>query len=391
MLESIEITGMAHGGEGVGRVNGQVCFVTGAVPGDVVQINVIKATSKALWGDVACVVTPSPYRQLPSCEQHASCGCCGWGHFAYPAQAEWKCKIVTDCLERLAGIQIEPEWIEIPELREAYRTRANYHGDGKRLGFYSPGTHDIEGDGYCTLCHPKLNTALKQLRDTGIKGNVTVTVNPEGEEVMVWLHSLRRKVRDRFPMTDAAADAKGPTPKGRPGRSRFLFDGIPIVNGAFSQASLLLNRLLVKQVHNNLRDSVSVLDLYCGSGNLSLTLDSKIEVLGIEHHKEAIKAAYALRKGAYIAGNESLMRKNIQDGKWDTILLDPPRTGAKTIAPDLTNCSARSLVYVSCDPATLARDLKTLRVGGWHPENLAVLDLFPNTPHVETVCRLVRR
>ena len=390
-MEIIEITGMAHGGEGVGRINGQVCFVVGALPGDVVHVNINKATSKALWGDVASVETPSPYRQLPACEKHTNCGCCGWGHFSYPAQAEWKCQIVSDCLERLAGMHFEPEWIEAPVLREAYRTRASYHGDGKRLGFYASGTHTIDGEGYCFLCHPKLNAALKQLRDTGIKGNVTVTVNPEGDEVMVWLPSLRRKVRDRFPMTDAAADAKGPTPKGRPGRSRFMFDGIPIVNGAFSQASLLLNRLLVKQVHHYLKDSVSVLDLYCGSGNLSLTLDSRIEVLGIEHNKEAVKAAYALRKGAYVAGNESSMRKHIQDGTWDTILLDPPRTGAKTIATDLAKCSARSLVYVSCDPATLARDLKTLCTGGWFLESLAILDLFPNTPHVETVCRLVRR
>lgn len=307
---------------------------------------------------------------------------CTWSHFAYPAQAEWKLRIVRDSLERIGRVQADLEWCENPMLRIGYRTRAEFHGDGDKLGFFSPGSHEIVDSPGCFLCHAVLESAFKDIRKIGIKGAATVTVNPEGGNVLIWSKLPQPRLKQRFPLLN--------TPKDGMHRSLFFFDGVPIVNGAFTQASLLLNRLLVRAVRRMIGSASSVLDLYCGSGNLSLGLPQSIRVLGIDHNRAAIHAANQLRQGAYIAGKEDDMLERVRQQEWDSILLDPPRTGAKDLAPALAKSPARSLIYVSCDPATLARDLKTIITGGWKLAGATVVDMFPYTPHVETVCKLER-
>ncbi|MBN2308043.1 MAG: methyltransferase, partial [Candidatus Hydrogenedentes bacterium] len=173
-------------------------------------------------------------------------------------------------------------------------------------------------------------------------------------------------------------------------RASFTFDGIPIVNGTFSQSSLLLNRLLVRTVHAMTAGADAVLDLYCGNGNLSLGLASAKEVLGLDHNRAAVHRAAAVGRGVYRAGKERAFCEALASRRWDAVILDPPRTGAKPIAPALAKADAAAIVYVSCDPATLARDVKTLAASGWRIDKATALDLFPHTPHVETVCRLVR-
>jgi 23S rRNA (uracil1939-C5)-methyltransferase len=134
-----------------------------------------------------------------------------------------------------------------------------------------------------------------------------------------------------------------------------------------------------------------VLDLYCGSGNLSLRLPESVEVLGFDHNQAAIDAANALRPKAYRAGDEASFAKALRKEAWDAVILDPPRTGAKTITDVLCNCTARRIVYVSCDPATLARDVKVLTQAGWRLTRATAVDLFPQTCHIETVCLLERQ
>ena len=382
MTEKIEITTVAQGGDGIGRIDGQVCFVPYALPGDTVSVSITRKTKNALWAKIEEIVTPSPDRIDTSCPVYGDCGGCSWLHFKYPAQAAAKQRLVSEALARIAGIETDVKWVEDADLRLGYRTRAEFHGDGHKLGFHRRGSHEIVDIRQCPLCHPRLNQALVKLREVGVKGSVTVTVNPEGDEVLVWSKFSKRKLKQYFPMAQS--------PKTEGGRMHFAYAGIPVVNGTFAQSSLLLNRLLIKETHAALGTPVSVLDLYCGSGNLTLTLPKSIDVVGMDHNKYGVKGADLKRKGAYLVGGETKMKKLIAKGEVDTILLDPPRSGAKALVPALAECSARAVVYVSCDPPTLARDLKVLAQGGWKLTQCTALDLFPNTPHVETVCRLER-
>lgn len=378
-----EITGCAHGGHGVCRTEeGRVAFVSHALPGDRVRVRVTRETRGVLWGQIARVIAPSPHRIKPECRHARTCGGCAWLHFAYPAQGEWKRQIVKDSLCRLANIDLDVDWLENPAFRTGYRTRAEFHAENGLLGFYKAGTHTVVDVVECPLCHPRLNETLTHLRGIRLQDSVEITVNPEGEEVFLWAKRPSAMLRRAFPIVGSPADKEEP--------ASFLFDGVPIVNGAFSQSSLILNRQLTALVKEWAGKPDSVLDLYCGNGNFSLQLAAP-HTLGLDHNRAAVRAANRLEQGEYRPGNEEAFKAAIQDRPWDLIIIDPPRTGAKDIADTLVNADAEKLIVVSCDPATLARDLKTFTTGGWQLETVAAVDMFPHTWHVETVCHLTRK
>jgi 23S rRNA (uracil1939-C5)-methyltransferase len=379
MALTVPITSLAHGGYGIAKVNDAICFVPEALPGDTVTIRVDKRSKGVQWGTLLQIVEPSPHRLAISAPQH---GGNTWLHFAYPAQAEWKRRIVQECVSRLAGIDLDPRWIEDPELRLGHRTRAEFHGDGKRLGFYALQSHTIVDLYACVLLHPRLNEALQTLQSLDFRGSVEVVVNPDGEETLVWTKKSNAKLAKAFPLANSHHDGRT--------RSRFVCDGVPIVNGCFSQGSLLLNRLLVREVQEFVGNSPRILDLYCGNGNLSLGLPEHAEVTALDHSVPAVEAAQAVAQGDYRQGDEQAFAPFIEEHTWDCIILDPPRQGAKALCPLLANAKTESIVYVACDPAALGRDLKILGAAGWAVSDCAVIDLFPHTPHMETVCHLRR-
>lgn len=366
------ITSVGHGGYGITRIEGQVCFVPYALPGDTIRGRIIRKTKGVLWGDVLEILEPSPDRTAAPCKCFGRCGGCNWLHFAYPAQGEWKRRIVHDCLKRIGGIEAEVGWLEEPTLRLGYRTRAEFQCAEGLVGFFAPNSHDVVDIASCPLCHPRLNEVLEGLKAAKPSQPVEVVVNPEGMDIQVWTRKPDRRLHGAFP-----------EPK------EFLFDGVPVVPGAFTQSSLLLNRLLVREVIRMVDVAEKVLDLYCGNGNFALRLSNARQILGIDHNRRAIDAAQAVGRGEFRSGDEVVfceaLRKN-----WDAVILDPPRTGAKAIVPALAKCDTAAIIYVSCDPATLARDLKILVAAGWHVEEAVAVDIFPHTAHVETVCRLSR-
>ena len=217
-----------------------------------------------------------------------------------------------------------------------------------------------------------------------LKGSVTVTAHPETGETMLWAPPgggpyLSR----RFANVNAPRD---PRP-----RARFEVDGVPVVNGTFCQSSLTLNRLLVGTVREMAGDGASLLDLYCGNGNLSLGLArAGVRVTGMDHAGAAVRAAAETGAGDYRTGDEAAMCALMASGRWDTVVLDPPRAGAAAVVEAAAAAAQARIVCVSCDPATLARDLAAFAGLGWRVKRAAALDLFPCTPHVETVCLLER-
>ena len=379
----IAIDAVAHGGDGVGRVGELVCFVSGALPGDVVRARIYRLGKRAVWARLLAVVSPSPHRMLDSvCDGPACASACVWHAFAYPAQGAWKQRIVSETLARLGHVTAEVAFQETPGLRLGYRTRATFHGDGQRIGYYAQRTHDVISLSSCPLNHPHLNDALEALHPLGVKGDVHVTVNPEGDEKLLWMRHPGDPVRAAFPMANVMTDAE---------RHRFFFDGVPIVNGAFSQSSLLLNRMLRRETDACIGQADSLLDLYCGNGNLSLHHAATAEVVGVDHAGPAVETANALGAGDYRRGDEAVMVSLIEERSWEVIILDPPRVGAASLMEALAAARTNAIVYVSCNPATLARDLHVLCSHGWNLIRTTAIDMFPHTPHIESVCLLRRQ
>lgn len=365
------------GGAGLARVDGRVCLIPYGLPGDRLRLSDVTRRRGVLHGLIAEVLEPSPDRVETSCPVFGRCGGCSWLHFAYPAQAEWKRRIVEESFARIAKIDTHVNWLDDPELHLGYRTRAAFHAKRGAWGFYGRGSHKVIDIAKCPLCHERVNEALGTLRRFELDGDFEVTVNPDGGETLLWAGKASPELRNAFPLTN--------TPKDKGQRFAFGFDGIPVVNGGFSQASLLLNRLLMGKVKELAQTSHTVLDLYCGSGNLSLGLAAGCDVVGIDHHRPSIDAAAGAGPGRYVAGDERDFFSHIAERGWDTIILDPPRQGARAIMPALAESRARQIVYVSCDPPALARDSKTLLDAGWRPREVTVIDMFPQTPHIETV------
>jgi len=365
------VESVVAGGHGMFRLDKAVCFVPGAIPGDTIAYRVDKEQKNVSWATILEIVEPSPHRTAVDVPLH---GGNGWLPFAYPAQGEWKKKIVAACFPRLADIPVDVEFLEVPALRHGYRTRATFHSDGKRVGFYERASHEIVAAAACPLLHPNLRKTIDPLERARFKGDVEITVNPEGDDVLAWSRTFNERLAGAFHAYNAL---KPPNT-----RRHFMFDGAPIVNGAFSQGSLLLNRMLVECVRTVMSECGSVLDLYCGNGNLTIGLPADVTVQGIDHNYAAVEAADAIRPGSYTQGGEKAFERAL-NASWDVVVLDPPRQGAKGIATSLASAKTNRIVYVSCDPASLARDVKTLAKAGWRVEAVTAVDMFPHTPHIE--------
>jgi 23S rRNA (uracil1939-C5)-methyltransferase len=342
-----------------------------------------------LWAEIEKIIEPSPHRVSPACPYFGKCGGCNWLHFAYPAQGEWKTRLVEEALRRMAGVECAVEFREDATLRTAYRTRAEYHTFSGRVGFFARNSHRVVEIAQCPLCHPALNEAAGLLRGMLTEGSCELTVNPAGDDVLAWFpraSRMRPRWRQAFPQGFREADS-GPRPC-------FTHDGVSVVCGGFTQASLLLNSLLRDTVRECAEGAATIFDAFCGSGNLSAPFAREGRtVLGMDHNRAAVAAANTVLPdgtASYEVGDETEMADAIRERAWDAIILDPPRTGARLLATALADANAKRIVYVSCDPATLARDIKVIASGGWMVSRVIALDLFPNTAHVETVAVLTR-
>ena len=378
----VQIVSLGHGGEGLCRVDGAVVLVPGALPGDAARLGPLQKSRGVHWAPAAEIVHPSPHRIQADCPVFGDCGGCNWLNFAYPAQAEWKRRIVEEAFRRIARLDVQANWAEDAKLRTRYRTRATFHACRDGWGFYARGSHTVVPIQACPLGHPRLNDAFARLRPGNDDGDITITVDPEGDEILVWSERPQPGVHKVFP--NAQSEQAGGT------RSSFEFDGVPVVNGTFSQSSLLLNRVLRWVVDSMLESQSNLLDLYCGSGNFSLHYAHSAEVVGIDSNGPAVMAAFRASGSDYRIGTEKQMVELIRSRKWDTVMLDPPRNGAQKVAKALQNAACERVVYVSCDPATLARDCRSLLAGGWKLSAVCVVDMFPNTPHIESVCQFRR-
>jgi len=376
------IESVVHGGHGLARIDGNVCLVERALPGDTVEIEIAKRTRGVLWGKLCNIVNPAACRCAPMCPYFGECGGCTWLDFEYPSQGEWKQRIVTECLQRIAGVECAVDYRENSALRIGYRTRAEFHTNGKQWGFHARRTNRVVPVEACPLCHERLTEAYQRLKTLRLHNSVELVVNPEGDQVLVWSKTNAKKLRACFANVNTRDEEAC--------RSSFRFDGRNIVNGTFSQSSLLLNRVLVEVVAQEAGDAARVLDLYCGNGNLSAGLTKARHIVGLDHNRHAVNAAAGDGHGDYRTGDEAAFAAALRDGPWDVILLDPPRAGAKAIIPALADARADRMVYVSCDPATLARDVQHLASKGWRIARVTAVDMFPNTWHIETVCRMER-
>jgi 23S rRNA (uracil1939-C5)-methyltransferase len=391
--EIIEVTTerLAYGGDAVARYDGLAVFVPFAAPGERLRVRVTELKKTFARGVIEEILTPANSRREPPCRYFGECGGCQLQHVSYEAQLEAKTGFVRDALERLGRI----DWPHKIEIRHAdafgYRARAQVKAQRvneapTRVGFARASSRAICDVASCPILLPELDSALSSLREA-------VNKNPE-------LLEAGRAFSDVNIAAGDSAVSIEPQLSGLPGGvlsrkvAGFSFRFSP---ATFFQANPLMLDALLTEAIGDESGSLAI-DLFAGVGLFTLPLAGRYaRVIGIESDRRS--AAFARDN---IAANK-LSNVDVlwgQAASWlekaaersnsapDLILLDPPRTGAADTVPHIIAAKPARITYVSCDPATLARDLRKLLDSGYELHNIVALDMFPQTYHVETVAAL---
>jgi 23S rRNA (uracil1939-C5)-methyltransferase len=379
----VEIERILPGGVGLAHAEGLTIFVALAAPGDQLRVRVNRVRGKLGFASIQEIVRPSPVRVEPPCPYFGRCGGCDFQQLTYEAQLKAKIDIIQDCLYRIAHLSGLPEIDVYPaESPWRYRARAAWQFDSKtkRLGYFEAGSHRVCDVEACGVLVPELEQLLEatraQIREASLENipaEIDVVVGDEGATSV----------------TPPLGDLTTTEVSRVIGSHTYTFNA-----EAFFQINHDLLSLLVRVAVPEAAGRVA-LDLYCGVGLFTLPLAQGFEyVIGIESNPIAARFA---RRNLKHAGLLNARIVTARVGHWfesepaspedvDLVLLDPPRSGAEAgLIEQLVTLHPRRISYVSCDPATLARDLRILMAGGYSLDSIAAFDMFPQTHHVETV------
>ena len=381
-METIEIRidSLSYGGAGVGRAEGIVHFVPFSCPGDLLEIKITRREKRYREAEIVRIIEASPDRVNPPCPYFGTCGGCQWQHVDYKSQLESKEKELKSALvkSRLGDCSSKVLPVIPSPAEYGYRRTARFKigkkgKDGApEAGFFKTSSHDLVGIEKCLLLDDALNNGFK---DTDINKTNLVGFDlflDDGKVVPFY----------RFSEHDIGAD--------------------------FFQANGEVNKIMMnyirKIVAEHLKDNPRILDLFCGDGNLSLQFaETAASITGWDNSKTAIQRGKMRAEKMKEAGIKCRIRYHEADvdRSWkfisghareaDCIIIDPPRRGLKKQAARLAGLKVPLIIYVSCSPPALTRDLAMLTEAGYQVEELQPLDMFPQTYHLETVAVLKRK
>lgn len=443
MIE-LHITGQGYEGEGVGKYEGYTLFVPGALSGERVRVRVTKLNKNYGFGQLHEVLQPSPYRAQPPCPIYHQCGGCQLQHMTYEGQLQHKHQIVVDALERigkLEGVPVHPT-LGMDEPWK-YRNKSQVPVgwvDGRIVaGFYAPRTHEIIDMQGCLIQHPYsdeiVNTTKRILHELGIrpydeKGHrglvrhIVARVGYHTQETMVVLvtkereiphkHKLVEQLRERIPHLASIVQNINPsitnvifgqetvtlwgkdTIEDRIGDIRFSISARSFFQVNPVQTKVLYDKALE---YARLNGDETVIDAYCGIGTISLFLSQQAKrVIGVEVVADAIEDAKinaelnGIKNVEFLVGQAEQVIPELFEARGlrpDVVVVDPPRKGLEeALLQTIVDMQPERVVYVSCNPSTLARDLRYLEDRGYKTQEVQPVDMFPHTFHVECVCDL---
>ena len=432
------IDGYSSEGLGIARIDGQVVFVHGAVRGEICDVLVMKVLKNAAFGKIAALVEPSPARRTPDCPYYGRCGGCNFRHMSYDEELWAKRARVQDALTRIGGAEVTVEEILGAEQPLHYRNKSIYPiSPAGEVGFYRARSHQVVDVEHCLIQKPEADALAQAVRDyiarfrvepyneatgRGLLRHLYVRTSCRGESLACLLVNGSRLPHEQELVDMLRAAAPGVcgvvlgenTRRGNAilgDRYRTLW-GRDYLTDTLCGLELRLSVPSFYQVNHDqaqrlyekaleyagLTGRELAVDLYCGAGTITQVLARRARhVIGGEIVPEAIRDAEdsARRNGVenveFLCGDASRLAAELRQRglRPDVICVDPPRKG---LAPDVVEAAAsmepERIVYVSCDPATLARDAARFAPLGYRPVRACAVDLFPGTAHIETVCLL---
>jgi len=423
ILPPLTVETLVNGGAGLARYEGRVVFIPHSAVGDVVKCRVTKTKKNFLVAEIIEILKSAPKRRHPECPVSGDCGGCQWQHLPYQDQLYWKERLFRESLTRSGEISSTNILPLVPatdawHYRSRVQIKCRNTKTGFVTGFFRPQSHFVVAVEQCPVIAPELNTLLNRLRQLINRtsyANDVPQIDLAIDDVDHCLAVLHYSGNNQASFADLIATESGSADllvkttidhqllqiRGK-GELQITVDQpklkLKYAAGGFAQINLQQNRELVNTVLQ-LADLVGdelVLDLYCGMGNFSLPLARRArKVIGVEESRLSITMAkrnQRLNRVENITFYERVAEKAVtyfgQRYRIDLLLLDPPRAGAVDTMKELLKNPVNRVIYVSCDPQTLVRDLKLLINGGYEMVSSQPFDMFPQTHHCESVTLL---
>ncbi|MEW6381625.1 MAG: 23S rRNA (uracil(1939)-C(5))-methyltransferase RlmD [bacterium] len=433
-IREVKIDTLVHGGDGLGRIDGYVVFVPMAAVQDHLRVRITSVNHDYARAEIAEIIEPSPSRIEPVCEVFGTCGGCQWQHISYDEQLRAKTEIVRQALVRegkLNELHLAPVVRPIIPSPHGFHYRhrmqfsVNHRDRTPHIGLYREKTHDLVEMKACHLAHPLINSFLCRMRelfcrlDNRFIQGIDLTVDGKGERLLLVFHfkrgdeadqkQLYEQLKAAMPEVTGAMLKTEEFKKARTvevGGQQILYPtvGYNLFIGpeTFIQVNCEGNRVLVQTVLDQIAQAaegkrVNILELHCGAGNFTLPVSRLArDVVGVESCPASVDLA---RKSIWTHGitNSQLFSKSDLKGvkfliranrSFDLLLMDPPRCGCQDILEYIPQLGVQHIIYVSCNPATLARDVGILISLGYQVDEVQPIDMFPQTHHVESVVRL---
>jgi 23S rRNA (uracil1939-C5)-methyltransferase len=426
-IDDLLIESLAYGGSGIGHHNGKVVFVPLTAPGDRVRCSIARQKKRFAEAQVEHLLVPSDNRIAAACPVFGQCGGCQWQHLPYSEQCSWKERIYRDFMVR--KLEVEPEKVLpiVPSPQQwGYRSRVQFKclntSKGFQVGFYRRGSHYVIPVTNCPIIHPFLNQGKDLLRSwisnsrwAKFVPQIDLAIDDQ-QRVRAVVHCLSPDVEDFVRHLKPRALEAGIAVFVQPDRNSAPLHvcgplelvvevDIPVLRlgygpGGFAQINLSQNRAMVREVVGTLISNPPgrVLDLFCGMGNFSLPVARLAqEVIGVEAYPRSIEMARLNARLNEVNNTTFFAREAFgaathfaRDSAIDLVILDPPRSGAYDVARELVAVQPARILYISCDPPTLVRDLQPLLHNGYRLAWSRPYDLFPQTHHTESISLLER-
>ncbi len=440
---TLEITDINSDGAGVGRYDGQVVFVPYALPQETVEVLIIKLAKNYAVGKLQNVLVPSVHRKEPECPYFYKCGGCDFQHLEYNEQLNLKCQSTIKNIQKLSGENINIKKIVGAESMWNYRNKAQFpiskdKDDNIVLGFFSPRSHRVVSIDNCMLQEEKCNSIIEAVKNVCKQYNVSIydEYNHSGvlrhviarsgkNELMVILVTNSKKklsetvvnaLKTSIPqMTTLVQNVNCQKGNIILGNECIILSGNGYINDTMSDikfrlrplAFLQVNTVQAEKLYNIALDFADLLgneivfDAYCGIGIMSLMLAKKAKkLIGVEIVSEAIETAKETAKlnninnaEFYVGACEEVLPQLLKNNeKPDVLVVDPPRAGCEeSLLNAIAENDIKKIVYVSCNPSTLARDIKILSSLGYQSSDVVFVDMFCHTKHIESVVCLTKK
>lgn len=397
----IKIESLDHNGRGIGKLNNKIVFVNNALPDEIVEIKILKDNKRFIEADVDRYIKKSDMRVNSPCPYFEVCGGCDVMHLSIQNQLKFKQDKIKNIVDRYLKLDIKINDIVKCDNHLNYRNKVTFQIN-HNIGFFKKNTYDIVNIDKCLISHTKINEAIKYLKQLDLKDIKNIICRVGLNKLMIILDTTNKdlnidSLKDIADSIYLKFDKKYIHVFGNKNIYEQLDDYKFIISpDSFFQININTCLKLYNKVKDYVGSNKQVLDLYCGTGSIGIFVSKNNSVLGIELNEAAIKDANENKKlnnlnnVKFICGDSGKKIHNLNFNP-DIIIVDPPRSGLnKETINNILKFKTKEIIYVSCDPMTMVRDLKILNEF-YNIVEITPFDMFPNTKHVECMTYLKRK